>query len=163
MSGPDLVLDGRLLEVLAELDVELERVEAGAYVVSLRGPRAVHVWLLAGEQDVSVEAFVVHVLEGAPVLGLHRHLLTRNRLLRTVHYALDDVGDVFLTGSLSLADVTVAGVDRLLGEVWQTMTDLPRILTLLYGDLVPEKALLDGAGRRAAGVPEWAPRRDARR
>lgn len=158
------MIDGRLLDVLADLEVEFERVEAGAYLVTLHGPRALHVWLIGGEQDVAVEAFVCHVLDGAPVAAAHAFLLSRNPSLRGAHFGLDEVGDVFLTGSLSLADVTVAGVDRLLGELWHVLAkDLPRLLTLLYGEQVPDKALLDGAGRRAAGTPVWAPRRDARR
>lgn len=158
------MIDGLLLDVLADLEVEFERVEAGAYLVTLRGPRALHVWLIGGEQDVTVEAFVCHVLDGAPVSAAHAYLLARNRTLRGAHFALDEVGDVFLAGSLALADVTTVAVDRLLAELWEVLiADLPRLLTLLYGEQVPDKALLDGAGRRAAGTPEWAPRRDARR
>jgi hypothetical protein len=158
------VIDGQLLDVLADLEVEFERVSSGAYLVTLRGPRALHVWLIGGEQDVAVEAFVCHVLDGAPVEAAHAYLLARNRSLRGAHFALDEVGDVFLTGSLALADVTTVAVDRLLAELWEVLiADLPRLLTLLYGEQVPAKALLDGAGRRAAGTPVWAPRRDARR
>lgn len=155
-------LDGRLLDALVELGVELERVEVGAYLVTLRSARVTHLWLLGGEQDVRVEAFVMHVLEGADVARLHRHVLTRNRVLRGVHYALDDVGDVFLCGSLSLADVTAEGIDRLLGEV-VAVRDADDLLAVAYGTDVPAKSLLDGAGRRAAGTPDWAPRRDTRR
>lgn len=153
-------LDGRLLDALVELGVELERVDVAAYLVTLRSRRVLHVWLLGGEQDVRVEAFVMHVLEGADTARLHRHLLTRNLQLRGVHYALDDVGDVFLYGSLPLSEVTPEGLDRLLGELLAVPDD---VAAAAYGDQVPEKALLDGAGRRAAGTPLGEPRRDARR
>lgn len=157
-------LDGTLLEALTDLGVELERVEVAAYLVTLRGRRTTLVWLIAGEQDVTVEAFVLHVLEGTDAAPLHRHLLARNRTLRGVHYGTDEVGDIFLTGSLSLSDVHQAGIDRLLGEIWQLMDDEhERLLALTYGIEVPAKARLDGAGRRPAGTPEWAPQRDARR
>ena len=58
-------LDGVLLDVLTELGVTLERVEAGAYVVTLPGEhgRSTLVWLVAGEQSVAVEAFVLHVID----------------------------------------------------------------------------------------------------
>jgi hypothetical protein len=149
-----------LYVVLADLGVETERVDAGAYLVTLAAGRSV--WLLEGEQAVTVEAFVLHVLPGADAAALHRHLLFRNRLMRGAHYALDEVGDVFLCGSLTR--VSPQSVDRLLGELWQTLSeDLDRLLALAYGTDVPEKALLDGAGRRMAGTPDWAPRRDARR
>jgi hypothetical protein len=51
-------LDGVLLDALSSLGAPFERVEAGAYVVTLHGrrrPRTL-VWLLAGEQAVAVEA-----------------------------------------------------------------------------------------------------------
>ena len=72
-------LDGVLLDLLTSLGAPFERVEAGAYVVSLVGRRrrSTLVWLIAGEQAVAVEAFVLHVI-GEPAGPLHRHLLARN-------------------------------------------------------------------------------------
>ena len=171
MSDTVWRLDGVLLDVLAELGAPFERVEAGAYVVHLHGRRRAStlVWLVAGEQAVSVEAFVLHVI-GADPARLHRHLLARNLRLRDVHFGLDDVGDVFLTGSLPFGAVDLEGVDRLLGEVLQLLEDEQEALVaLLYGDrlqadeALAAKVLADGAGRRPAGTPDWAPRRDVRR
>ena len=167
-------LDGVLLDALADGGAAFERVEAGAYLVTLQGTRrpSTLVWLLAGEQAVTVEAFVLHVLPGAcPDPGpLHRHLLARNLRLRGVHYGLDDVGDLFLTGSLPLAAVTADDLDRLLGEVHQLLErDADVLLELAYGarlatdEALASKVRYDGAGRRPAGTPQWAPRRDARR
>jgi hypothetical protein len=167
-------LDGVLLDALTALGAELERVEAGAYLVTLHGrrrPRTL-VWLLAGEQAVAVEAFVMHVVaDGCPdPARLHRHLLARNLRLRGVHFALDDVGDVFLSGSLPLSSADPEGVDRLLGEVLQLLEDEQEALVrLAYGARLGEdaalaaKVLADGAGRRPAGTPLSAPHRDARR
>ena len=165
-------LDGVLLDVLSEIGVPFERVEAGAYVVELHGARRPRtlVWLLAGEHAVGVEAFVVHVIEVQDTAPLHRHLLARNLRRRTVHYAVDDVGDVFLTGSLAHASLDVAGVDRVLGEVLQALEDdQAALLSLAYGDRLERdpalaaKVLADGAGRRPAGTPDHLPRRDVRR
>ena len=164
-------LDGVLLDALAELGAPFERVEAGAYVVHLHGRRrpSTLVWLVAGEQAVSVEAFVLHVIDADPC-RLHRHLLNRNLRLRGAHFGIDDVGDVFLTGSLPLGAVDVEGVDRRLGEGLQLLWDEQEALVaLLYGDrlaadeALAAKVLADGAGRRPAGTPDWAPRRDVRR
>ncbi len=167
-------LDGALLEALSSLGASFERVETGAYVVTLHGrrrPRTL-VWLLAGEQAVAVEAFVVHVVPGAAVTPdrLHRHLLARNLRLRNVHFALDDVGDVFLIGSMPLAAVDEDGVDRVLGELLQLVEDeQDALIALAYGDRLAHdpalaaKVLADGAGRRPAGTPDRAPRRDSRR
>jgi hypothetical protein len=167
-------LDGVLLDALTDLGAPFERVEAGAYVVTLHGrrrPRTL-VWLLAGEHALAVEAFVVHVLPDAAVgtERLHRHLLARNLRLRSVHFALDDVGDVFLTGSLPLSAVDEEGLDRVLGELLQLVEDeQDALLGLAYGDRLARdpalaaKVLADGAGRRPAGTPDHAPRRDSRR
>ena len=165
-------LDGRLLDLLPDLDVALERVEAGAYVVHLRGSRrpSTLVWLVAGEQAVAVEAFVLHLVEVADPAPLHRYLLARNLRLRDVHFGIDDVGDVFLTGSLPHAALDATSVDRLLGEVLQLLEESSRALVqLAYGDRLERdpalaaKVLADGAGRRPAGTAERAPRRDVRR
>ena len=165
-------LDGRLLDVLHDLGVHFERVEAGAYVVHLQGRRrpSTLLWLLAGEQAVAVEAFVMHVVAVDDPGPLHRYLLARNLRLRDVHFSVDDVGDVFLTGSLPHAAVDPDGVDRLLGEVLQLLEETQDALVrTAYGDRLDSdpalaaKVLADGAGRRPAGTPAHAPRRDVRR
>lgn len=162
--------DGQLLDVLAELGAPFERVEAGAYVVTLLGERrpSTRMWLLAGRQAVSVEAFVMHVLPDAcpDPEPLHRHVLRRNLYLRDVHYALDEVGDLFLVGSLPAPSLEL--VDRVLGEVMTLLEqDAELLLELAYGRALPpslaSKVRYDGAGRRPAGTPEEAPRRDVRR
>ncbi len=177
MSSPVVWrLDGLLLDALAALGAPFERVEAGAYVVALAGRRRARtwVWLLAGEQAVAVEAFVVHVVEAGLVDGgraaLHRHLLARNLRLRGVHFGTDDVGDVFLSGSLPLSAVDEGGLDRVLGEVLQLLEDeQDALVARAYGDRLERdpslaaKVLADGAGRRPAGTPDAAPRRDVRR
>ena len=150
-----------------------ERVEAGAYLVTLQGRRrpSTLVWLLAGEQAVSVEAFVMHVLPGhcPDPSRLHRHLLARNLRLRAVHYGLDDVGDLFLTGSIPLEAVSAEHLDRVLGEVLDLLErDAEALLALTYGARLADprldsKVRYDGAGRRPAGTPQEDPRRDVRR
>ena len=163
-------LDGLLLDVLTELGVTLERVEAGAYVVTLPGDRPTLLWLVAGEHSVAVEAFVVHLIDVEEPAAVHRWLLARNLRLRAVHFGLDDVGDVFLTGSLPHVAVDVATVDQVLGEVVALAAEgVPALLRLAYGDrlatdeALAAKVLADGAGRRPAGTPDHLPRRDVRR
>ena len=172
-------LDGVLLDVLTQLCVptggaSFERVEAGAYVLTLHGERrpATLLWLIAGEQAVAVEVFVMHVVHsGCPdPAPLHRLLLAKNLRLRDVHFAVDDVGDVFLTGSLPHEAITVDGVDRLLGEVLALLEHSQgALLQTAYGDRLQTDAALaatarsHGAGRRPAGTPDAAVRRDVRR
>ena len=176
-------VDGLLLDALTALGAPVERVEAGAYLVTVHGRRrpASRVWLIAGEQGVAVEAFVLHVRPGdcPDPAALHRHLLIRNLRLRLVAYGLDDIGDVFVRGTLPLltsakdastAELSAAAVDAVLGEVAQALEDdHDTLLGLAYGERLPADPALsakvrsDGAGRRPAGTPLWAPHRDARR
>ena len=169
-------LDGRLLGLLTDLGVPFERVDAGAYVVELHGQRRPRtlLWLIAGEQAVQLEAFVMHVIAGHLVDDdpgrVHAHLLRRNLGLRTVHYATDDVGDLFLVGSLPHEALHEGGLDVVLGEVLSLLeTDGPKLQALAYGDRLEQdealaaKVRADGAGRRPAGTPERAPHRDVRR
>jgi hypothetical protein len=170
-------LDGQLLDALDSLcrppsEASYERVEAGAYLVRLPGERrrSTVVWLIAGPQAVAVEAFVMHVTaDCADPAPLHRLLLARNLRLRDVHFALDEVGDVFLVGSLPHSALEVGAVDRLLGEVLEALeAGQPVLERAAYGDGPLDEALLakvrtDGSGRRPAGTPLSAPRRDARR
>jgi hypothetical protein len=167
-------LDGRLLELLDDLGVELERVGIAAYLVTLRGSRrpSTRVWLVGRARSVDVEAFVVHVVpDGCPdPSALHRHLLSRNLGLRYVRYGLDDVGDVFLTGALPLEALTATSLDAVLGEVLALLErDQDALLRLGYGDRLAHdgalraKVLSDGAGRRPASTSGRELRRDLRR
>jgi hypothetical protein len=167
-------LDGQLLDLLAGLGAEYERVEAGAYVVTLRGIQrpSTQVWLLAGPRVVAVEAFVLHVIaDGQPdTSSLHHYVLSRNLRLHWVSYGLDAVGDVFLPGSLRSEALSAGTLDAVLGEVLATLErDQQPLLRLTYGDRLADdeglaaKVLADGAGRRAAGSPSRDVRRDSRR
>ncbi|MCW2776474.1 MAG: hypothetical protein JWN17_199 [Frankiales bacterium] len=165
-------LDGRLLTLFTELGVPFERVEAGAYVVELHGSRRPRtlLWVIAGEQALQIEAFVMHMIAVSDPGPVHRHLLRRNLGLRTVHYSVDDVGDVFLVGSLPHDALSERGIDGVLGEVLSLLeADGPKLQALAYGERLAADAALaakvraDGAGRRPAGTPEWAPHRDVRR
>lgn len=173
-TGADVVweLDGRLLGLLTDLGAPFERVQAGAYLVELHGARRARtlLWLIAGEQAVALEAFVLHLIDVADPAPLSRHLLRRNLGLRHLHYAVDDVGDLFVVGSLPHSGVSAGELDGVLGEVLSLLeADTPRLLALAYGDRLTRdealaaKVLADGAGRRPAGTPDWAPHRDLRR
>jgi hypothetical protein len=130
------------------------------------------VWLLAGLRSVDIEAFVVHVVpDGCPdPAALHRHLLLRNPGLRYVRYGLDEIGDVFLTGSVPVHALDADVLDAVLGEVLSLLErDQEPLLRLAYGDRLAADAALaakvraDGAGRRPAGTPLHGPWRDVRR
>ncbi|WP_432123013.1 YbjN domain-containing protein [Streptomyces sp. S1] len=101
-----------------EAELEWESPEPGSYVVKLPGTRKLFTTLSlrAGRHSLSLNAFVVrHPDENEA--GVHRWLLERNLKLYGVGYAIDGLGDVYLTGKLPLAAVTPEELDRLLGSV----------------------------------------------
>ncbi|WP_437114563.1 YbjN domain-containing protein [Streptomyces glaucescens] len=104
--------------VLKDAELEWESPEPGHYVVKLPGTRKLSttVSLIAGRHSLSLNAFVIrHPDENEA--GVHRWLLERNLRLYGVGYAVDPLGDVYVTGRLPLAAVTPEEVDRLLGQV----------------------------------------------
>ncbi|MEV6838571.1 YbjN domain-containing protein [Streptomyces sp. NPDC051133] len=115
----DVEKAGQVLEgVFEDAELEWESPEAGTYVVKLPGTRKLSttVSFLVGRHSLSLNAFVIrHPDENEP--GVHRWLLERNLKLYGVSYAVDRLGDVYVTARLPLAAVTPDAVDRLLGQV----------------------------------------------
>jgi Putative bacterial sensory transduction regulator len=101
---------------LAELGLAYENPRPGAYLVKLEGQHklATMTWLIAGAHSLSVEAFFCRKPDENHA-AFYRFLLERNGRMYGVHFSLDRVGDVYLTGRLPLA--AVADIDRLLGCV----------------------------------------------
>ncbi len=107
-----------LRAALSDLDLEVEEPRAGHFVVVLPGERKQRTTcsLVVGEHALSVQAFVArHVDENAE--AVHRWLLERNLAMYGVSFALDHLGDIYLTGRLPLTAVTADEVDRILGSV----------------------------------------------
>ncbi|MDX6313438.1 MAG: hypothetical protein QOF44_2902 [Streptomyces sp.] len=103
---------------LRDAELEWETADDGSYVVKLPGTRKLSttVSLKVGKHTLSVNAFVVrHPDENHE--AFYRWLLERNIRLYGVTYAIDRLGDVYLTGRLPLAAVTPEEVDRILGSV----------------------------------------------
>jgi hypothetical protein len=99
-------------------DLAWENPEPGSYVVTLPGTRKLSTTcsLLVGNHSLSVNAFVIrHPDENEE--GVHRWLLEHNLRLYAVSYAVDPLGDIYLTGKLPLAAVREDEIDRLLGSV----------------------------------------------
>jgi Putative bacterial sensory transduction regulator len=110
---------GQVLEAaLKDAELEWESPEPGTYVVKLPGTRKLSTTLsfLVGRHSLSLNAFVIrHPDENEA--GVHRWLLERNLRLYGVSYAVDRLGDIYVTARLPLASVTPDEIDRLLGQV----------------------------------------------
>ncbi len=91
-------------------------------IVELPGERRLktNTILSIGEHSVRVEAFVCRKPDENHE-GVYRFLLKRNRRLYGVAYTLDNVGDIYLVGRMSLHSVTAEEVDRVLGQVLEAV------------------------------------------
>jgi len=103
---------------LAELGLPAERPQPGSYLVRLEGQRklATMTWLIAGTHSLHVEAFFCRRPDENHA-RFYRFLLERNGRMYGVHFAVDAVGDVYLTGRQPLASVSTEEIDRVLGCV----------------------------------------------
>ena len=101
-------------------------------IVELPGERRLktNTILSIGEHSVRVEAFVCRKPDENHE-GVYRFLLKRNRRLYGVAYTIDNVGDIYLVGRMSLESVTPDEVDRILGQVLEAVdSDFNTLLEL---------------------------------
>jgi Putative bacterial sensory transduction regulator len=91
-------------------------------IVELPGERKLktNTILSIGEHSVRIEAFVCRQPDEDHE-AVYRFLLKRNRRLYGVAYTLDNVGDIYLVGRMSLASVDAAEMDRVLGQVLEAV------------------------------------------
>ncbi|MCQ0023327.1 YbjN domain-containing protein [Streptomyces somaliensis DSM 40738] len=103
---------------LRDADLAWESPEPGSYVVTLPGTKKLSTTLSLrlGDHSLSLNAFVIRHPEENEA-AVHRWLLERNLKLYGVGYAVDPLGDVYLTGKLPLSAVTPEELDRLMGSV----------------------------------------------
>ena len=107
-----------LRQALGEAGAEYDEPSPGSFVVNLPGQKRLKTacWLTVGAQGLAIEAFVLRKPD-ENAGEVHRWLLAHNPKMFVVSWAIDDVGDVYLTGRLPLAAVTPEVVDQLLGAV----------------------------------------------
>ncbi|MFF7634160.1 YbjN domain-containing protein [Kitasatospora sp. NPDC008050] len=111
---------GLLAAALDEAGVSWEPAVGDPYtlVATLPGTRKLSTTcaLRIGDHSLSVNAFVIRRPDENHE-AVFRWLLERNTRLFGVAYALDALGDVYLTGRLPLEALSAPAVDRLLGAV----------------------------------------------
>ncbi|MFD3437453.1 YbjN domain-containing protein [Streptomyces sp. NPDC058685] len=105
-------------KTLGDADLAWENPSPGTYVVQLPGTRKLSTTcsLRVGKHALSVNAFVIRHPDENDA-AVHRWLLERNLKLYGVSYAIDTLGDIYLTGTLPLSVITPDELDRLLGTV----------------------------------------------
>jgi hypothetical protein len=117
-SDPERVAGHTVEQALRDAELTWESPTPGTYVTQLPGTRKLSTTcqLIVGRHTLSLNAFVVrHPDENHE--AFYRWLLERNLRVYGVSYAVDRLGDVYLSGRLPLASVTADEIDRLLGAV----------------------------------------------
>ena len=106
---------------LAETGLPVERPDPHTFVVTMEGERKLRttVSLCVGDHSLSINAFVAR----RPAEAVYRWLLERNRRMYAVAFCIDHLGDIYLSGRLSLDAVTPGEVDRILGCVAEYSDD----------------------------------------
>jgi hypothetical protein len=109
---------------LSELDLEWAESAPGLFSVSLPGTRKLvtECAIQVGKHGMNVRAFVARRPDENHA-GVYRWLLERNLKLHGICFAVDALGDIYLTGSEPVELVTRAEVDRLLGAVAEAADD----------------------------------------
>jgi hypothetical protein len=103
---------------LANHELEVDEPSPGNFVITLPGTRKQKTTcsIVIGEHSVTVQAFVArHVDENQE--NVYRWLLERNLRMYGVAFAIDHLGDIYLTGRLPLTSMDEQELDRILGSV----------------------------------------------
>lgn len=136
---------------LSELDLDWTESAPGLFSVSLPGTRKLvtECALQVGKHGMNLRAFVARKPDENHV-GVYRWLLERNIKLHGICFAVDALGDIYLTGNVPVGLVSRAEVDRLLGAVAEAADDsFNVILELGFAESIRQ----EWAWRRSRGEP----------
>jgi Putative bacterial sensory transduction regulator len=109
---------------LSDLDLNWSETAYGLFTVSLPGTRKLitECALEVGQHAMQVRAFVARNPDENHV-GVYRWLLERNLRLHGICFAVDALGDIYLTDRVPIELVTQTAVDRILGAIAETADD----------------------------------------
>jgi hypothetical protein len=104
--------------VLTDRELEWDTTGPGSYVVTLPGTHKLKTALnlIVGEHALRIEAFVMRQPDERRE-ELWAWLLRRNARMYAVSFSIDAVGDIYLTGRVSLKSLDEDELDRILGAV----------------------------------------------
>jgi hypothetical protein len=134
---------------LAELDLEWREDQPGLFSVRLPGQHKLFTEcaLEVGSRGMGVRAFVARRPEQNHA-AVYRWLLEHNLKLYAVAFAVDRLGDIYLTGKVSLERLNRVEVDRVLGVVAEAAdASFNPILELGFADSIRR----EWAWRRSRG------------
>jgi hypothetical protein len=116
--SPVAEVAGLIESVCAERSLEWEKTGERSYAVTLPGTHKLKTIcnLVVGEHALRIEAFVMRQPDENRE-QLWAWLLRRNARMYGVAFAIDQAGDVYLTGRRGLTGMTADELDRLLGSV----------------------------------------------
>ena len=140
---------GEIRAELSQLGLDWSETAPGLFSVNLPGTRKLvtECALEVGTHSLNLRAFVARNPDENHV-GVYRWLLERNLKLHGICFALDALGDIYLTGRVPVELVTRADVDRLLGAVAAAADDsFNVILELGFAESIRK----EWAWRRARG------------
>jgi Putative bacterial sensory transduction regulator len=137
-----------LAAAVAALELDYESPEPGSFLVKLPGQHKLvtMTWLIASAHSLQVEAFFCRQPDENQA-EFYRFLMERNGHTYGVHFAIDEAGDVYLTGRLPLAAISADEIDRLLGCV------------LTYADETFDQALMLGFASAIKKEYAWRSKR----
>jgi len=140
---------------LADRDVRYERVSDSDWAVLLKGEKKLSITVLLAlrERTLAMESFFIR-RPAENHADLYAILLRTNMRLYGVRFALDDIGDVYLTARIPVEAVTDEELDRILGAILVTSDEMfmPAIEVGFASYLQR-----DMAWRAAQGVPSAGP------
>src|SRR5512139_951122 len=113
-SDPARIIEG----VLESAELEYEQPSEGSYFVRLPGQHKLETmaWLIIRDYALHIEAFFCRQPDENHA-DFYRFLLQKNGRMFGMAFALDQAGDVYITGRVPLESVTADVIDRLLGSV----------------------------------------------
>ncbi len=121
MAAPAEIIE----RYLRDREIRYEHLADSDWALQLRGERkhSITVLLAVRERTLALESFFMRRPEENHA-ELYALLLRTNKRAYGIRFALDDVGDVFITARIALESVTDEEIDRLLGAVLTTADEL---------------------------------------
>jgi 2,3-bisphosphoglycerate-dependent phosphoglycerate mutase len=110
----------QVADYLAGAGLAVQQPDAATFVVEIPGEHKLRttVSIRVGDHSVSVNAFVArHPDENHA--QVYRWLLQRNQRMGAACYAVDHLGDIYLTARIPLSDVSPQSLDRVIGTIAQ--------------------------------------------